>query len=192
MANENYSPDVQQAVNNALEEQKKKKKKKRLIILAVVAVVIIGFIAIMSSGGSDTPAQPGNTAVADAQKPEEADGKIGNYVVVVKSSELCKDYEGKPSIKITYSFTNNSSSAQSFGASIDDKVFQDGVELETVWMLENDEDLDTFDTLSVQPGITKDVVKAYKLSNEDSPLEVQIAELFSFSSKTLKTQINIK
>lgn len=192
MANENYSPDVQQAVNNALEEQKKKKKKKRLIILAVVAVVIIGLIAIMSSGGSDTPAQPGNTAVADAQKPEEADGKIGNYVVVVKSSELCKDYEGKPSIKITYSFTNNSSSAQSFGASIDDKVFQDGVELETVWMLENDEDLDTFDTLSVQPGITKDVVKAYKLSNEDSPLEVQIAELFSFSSKTLKTQINIK
>lgn len=191
MANENYSPDVQQAVTNALEEQKKKKRKKRLIVLAVIAVVFIGLVAIMSSGSSDTPTQPGDTAVADAQKNEAADGKIGNYAVVVKSSELCKDYEGKPSIKITYAFTNNSSTAQSFETAILDRVYQDGVELESVWTLENYEDLDTFDTLTIQPGITKNVVKAYKLSNEESPLEVQISEAFSFNTTVLKTQINI-
>lgn len=196
MANEYYSPDVQTAVDEAMQKQKKAKRKKRLIAFAVILVIVVGFFAILSGGDSDAPNNQGESnsanAQVDASKENKVDGKIGNYVVVVKSSELCKDYAGKPSIKITYAFTNNSSSPQSFDVAILDRVYQDGVELESVYTLENYEELDSFDTLSIQPGITKDVVKAYKLSNEASPLEVQISEVFSLSSTVLKTQINIK
>lgn len=53
MANENYSSDVQIAVDEVMQKQKKAKRKKRLIVLAVIVVIIIAFFAILSGGDSD-------------------------------------------------------------------------------------------------------------------------------------------
>lgn len=44
----------------------------------------------------------------------KSQGQIGNYICTVKSAEKCKDWNGENAVKITYSFTNNSSDAESF------------------------------------------------------------------------------
>jgi hypothetical protein len=196
MSNEINTNDaqVQQAVTAALDEQKKKKKKKKLIIIAVIAVVIILIVAVSSasSGSSESNSSSDSGESVSVEATTETPGKIGDYICTVKSAEVCKDWEGNKAVKITYSFTNNASEAQSFEYALEDHVYQDGIELESVWTLENDEDLDTYDSVNIKPGKTKDVVKAYKLRDDTTDLEVEIGKWLSFDDTVITTTVSIK
>ena len=182
--------EVQQAVNQALDEQKKKKKKKRLIILGVVIAVIIVIAVIGSSGSDDGNNSDSTTAPISAQKDEKTEGEIGNYVCTVKEAKLCKDWESKDSVKITYSFTNNSSDSTSFDVALEDNVYQDGVGLESTWI--NDEEDDFGFDVKIKPGTTKDVIKVYKLRNKNTDLEVEIGEYLSFDDTKITTTVKIE
>lgn len=200
MANNNFqqqnNPEVQQAVNAALnEEKKKKKKKKKLIILGVIIAVII-VIAVAASGSEsndDTNTSSNeNTTVSsvNAEKKETDENTIGDFKCVVKGAKLTKDWEGKDAVLITYEFTNNSDSPISFDGALDDKLYQDGIELESA-ILSNDEEAKLIDAVDLKPGITKEVKKAYSLRNKESEIEVEIQEVFSFSDDMIKTTINL-
>ena len=199
MANNNFqqqnSPEVQQAVNAALNEEKKKKKKKKLIILGVIIAVII-VIAVAASGSEsndDTNASSNESTTVssvNAEKKETDENTIGDFKYVVKGAKLTKDWEGKDAVLITYEFTNNSDSPISFDGSLDDKLYQDGIELESA-ILSNDNESKLFDTVDLKPGITKEVKKAYLLRNKKSEIEVEIQELFSLSDDMIKTTINL-
>ncbi len=186
-------PNVQRAVNAAFAEEKERKKKKRLIILGVVAAVIAFLLFIDSIGGSDenksTQNNPSENTpqTVNAVQENKKDDIIGDFGCKVKSAKLCKDYRGKNSVLITYEFTNNADDAVSFDTALDDNVYQDGVELETAIL---DEDTDLFD-VSVKPGVTKEVKKAYVLRDDSTPLEVEIEELFSFNDDKITTTVNI-
>lgn len=199
MANNNFqqqnNPEVQQAVNAALNEEKKKKKKKKLIILGVVIAVIIIVIAAASGSGSNDDTNTSSnekTTVSsvDAEKKETDENTIGDFKCVVKGAKLTKDWEGKDAVLITYEFTNNSDSPISFDGALDDKLYQDGIELESA-ILSNDEEAKLIDTVDLKPGITKEVKKAYSLRNKKSEIEVEIQEVFSFSDDMIKTTINL-
>lgn len=200
--NFNQSNDVQMAVDAALQQEKaKKKKKKRTIILIVIGVLLLIIVVSALSGGSDDSSSNANASsdsqttasseVKAEEKEQNKDGKIGDYVCTVKSATKCKDYEGKPAVKITYAFTNNDDEAQSFDLALTDNVYQDGVGLETAITLDND-DIDYGFDVKIKPGVTKDVTKIYLLQNETSDLEVEITELISFSDDKLTETVKLK
>ena len=193
MANEmqTNTVEVQQAVDTALREQKKKKKKKRMIILIGVVVAII--IIIASSGGSsgnndDSNAQGNNDSVAAEQ--EDIKGAIGKYVCTVKSAKVCKNWEGKDAVKITYEFTNNAKDAQSFDFALKDDLYQDGIGLESSFI--SSEDGDWGIDVKIKPGTTKEVSKVYILRDKKTPIDIEISELISFNDDKLTYTVDLK
>ncbi len=190
----NNSAEVQNAVNAAMEQQKKKKRKKRLIILAVIAVLIIGVVAVSKSGSdSDKTAAPDSgatTSAVEATEKEKAEGEIGDFICTVKSAELCKNWEGKDSVKITYSFTNNSTTAQSFDIALNDDVYQNGIGLEDSFISSDDDDFGL--DVKIKPGATKEVKKVYILNDKETPLDIEISELISLSDDKISTTVEIK
>lgn len=191
------TPDVQQAVNMALAEEKKKKKKKRLIIIAVIVgvILLIGIIGAGSGGDSSSndstnATNASNQSVSVESTEKETNGVIGDYVCTVKSAKLCKDYDGKSAVKVTYEFTNNSSEAESFDVALQDDVYQDGVGLETAYF--SDEDSDNGIDVKIKPGNTKEVSKIYKLRDEKTPLDIEISEWISFSDDKLTYTVELQ
>ena len=198
---ENNSYEVQQAVNTALEEQKKKKKKKRLIIIAVIVGIIVIGAVIGSSGDDKTTSSENNTQVtvtdegSSEVKATSADSKenenvIGDYECVVKDAEICKNWEGKDAVKITYTFTNNNDEAESFDIALSDEVYQDGVQLESSFISSDDDDWGI--DVKIKPGMSKDVSKVYLLRDKTTDLEVEISELISFNDDKLVTTVKLK
>ncbi len=97
------NPEIQAAVNAALNEQKKKKKKKTLIIIGIIAVIII-LIGIIASGGEDkpsvnTPSDSGNAAAS--QQTDKDTSSIDN-----KENDLSQikpgDVVTTKKVKVTY------------------------------------------------------------------------------------------
>ena len=201
MANNNFqqqnTPEVQQAVNVALNEEKKKKKKKKLIIWGVIIAIIVIIIAAAGSSNSSsedssdaTSSESTTASSVNAEKEETDDNTIGDFKCVVKGAKLTKDWQGKDAVLITYEFTNNSDDPISFDGALDDKLYQDGIELESA-ILSSDEEAKLIDAVDLKPGITKEVKKAYSLRNKKSEIEVEIQEIFSFSDDMIKTTINL-
>ena len=195
---------LQQAVSSAMAEQKKKKKKRKLIVLGViVAIIVVIAIAAGGSGGSDsesTTAAGGATVSADsgktandtgvaADKQENAQGTIGDYSCTVKSAKVCKNWEGKDAVKITYEFTNNSDDAASFDIALNDEPYQDGVGLESTFISSDDDDWGI--DVKIKPGTTKEVSKVYLLRDKKTPIDVEISELISFSDDKLNYTIKL-
>lgn len=108
-------------------------------------------------------------------------GDLGAYHVEIKSAKLAEDYDGNPAIIVTYSWTNNSDETTSAMVSIGEKAFQDGVQLDTAFIM----DSTAFDADSgmkeIRPGTTIDVQCAFLLTSETSTVEVELTEWISFS-----------
>ncbi|MDE6659517.1 MAG: DUF5067 domain-containing protein [Eubacterium sp.] len=193
MANEiqTNTIEVQQAVDAALNEQKKKKKKKRIIILLGIVVAIIIIIAASggSSGNNEDSNTPSNNGSVAAEQ-EETKGVIGKYVCTVKSAKVCKNWEGKDSVKITYEFTNNSKNAESFDFALKDDLYQDGVGLESSFISSDDDNWGI--DVKIKPGTTKEVSKVYILRDKKTPIDVEISELISFSDDKLTYTVDLK
>lgn len=205
--NFNQQNNVQMAVDAALQQEKaNKKKKKKKIILIVFAVLLAIIVIAAVSGGDDD--KEGNTSSSNTSSSVQADednnssegvkvqekeskkGEIGNYVCTIKKVEKCKNYDGKPAVKITYSFTNNSSDSESFDMALSDNVYQDGIGLEDAFFTGEDEDMGI--DVKIKPGVTKEVRKTYLLKNETSDLEVEIGQAFSFSDETITEIVKLK
>lgn len=128
-----------------------------------------------------------NSVTADAQQANSGT-MLGDYGCVVKGAELCKDWTGDDAVLITYEFTNNSDDAISFDIALDAKAYQNGIGLETAIL---DEDTDLFVDVDIKPGITKEVKKAYVLSDTSSDVEIEVTELFSFSDDKIVTTVQL-
>ena len=196
MADNNYeipqnNAEVQTAVNAAMKDEKKKKKKKKWIIIAVIEAILIIIGVISSAGGSkeNDPGAASSTSSVEADTTETSNNTVGDYGCVVKSAKLTKNWEGKDTVLLTYEFTNNSSNPASFDIALIDHVYQDGIGLETTFL--SDDDTDYLD-VQIKPGVSKDVRKAYVLRNTSTDLEVEIAELISFSDDKIVTTVKLE
>lgn len=116
-----------------------------------------------------------------------SENTLGDYTCDVVSSEICKDWEGKDAVLITYSFTNNSQDAVSFDVALDASPYQDGIGLETA-ILDDETDLVDVD---IKPGVTKEVKKAYLLRNTTSNIEIEITEFFSFNNDKIVVTVEL-
>lgn len=178
--------EVQQAVSAALEQQKKKKKKKRLIIFGVILalIVVIGVAGAGSDNGGSKPAEAGTNAAGQTTKAAVADknseNNVGKFKVELKSSRITSDYEGKKILIVTYSFKNNDSEPKSFSYSIEDKAYQNGVELGDVWTSYGIDNL-SFDEASkeIKPGVSLDLQCAYELNDSSTDVTIELAQWLS-------------
>lgn len=175
--------DLQSAYYYGMQAQKKKTRKKRWIIFGVVVGVLL-FFALVVAGSSDSSNDVNsndniekttvNSGEATTQK-----NNAGSYNVEVKKATLTKDVSDNSIVVVTYLFTNNGTDSVSFDTVIDDKAFQNGVELGVVWSSYGVDDLD-FETKSkeIKPGVTFEVTCAYELNDESTPVDIELYRYF--------------
>jgi hypothetical protein len=139
-----------------------------------------------SSGSSDAADSSGSSDSSDTSS--DGQGTLGDYAVVIESMTVENDYEGNPAAVITYSFTNNGDDEQSFLTALSAEVYQNGVQLQTAIM----DDVDTSSSMTnIKPGVTLEVVEAYSLNDDTSPIDVEVSELFSMSSDEVTKTFDI-
>lgn len=168
-------------------EVHKPMKKKILSVLIASALIASSAICLTScSDDSSNNSGSSGSAVQDANKSNgtmQDKGELGKYAVEISSYKLAKDYEGKPAIVIEYQFTNNSDDAANFMTALNYKAFQDGIELETA-IIADDNVYDSGASMKdIKTGKTLTVYSAYVLSDETKPVECEVTELISFDDK---------
>lgn len=187
----------QQPVYQPLAPEPKKKSKKGCGIAAgvVAAIVVVVIIIVAALGGGDDSGKTGpddTNAPASAQSGgdqiQQGKGTLGDYEIEIKDAVLTEDYAGDPALVVTYSFTNNSDTEQSFTVAVSDKAYQDGVQLQTtISAIGSDVDISS-QLSSLKPGATIEVNAIYGLSNTTSDVEIEVSELISLSdAKVVKT-----
>ncbi len=161
-----------------------------VILYAIMGAAMFGGLTDDNGGNADSSYSEQadeNSVTADSQKTNSGT-TVGDYGCVVKGAEMCKDWTDKDAVLITYEFTNNSDDAISFDIALDAKAYQNGIGLETAIL---DEDTDWLVDVDIKPGITKEVKKAYVLSDTSSVVEIEVTELFSFSDDKIVTTVEL-
>ena len=148
-----------------------------------------GAAAPPASTQDQTP--PAGSAPSESVPEEPSNsGDLGDYHVEIKEAVLAKDYEGKPAIIITYSWTNNSDDTTSALTSVAGKAFQDGVQLETAMIMDSDIYDSGASMKEVRPGTTLDVPCAYLLTSDASVVEFEVTEWIRFSDDMVSMDFN--
>lgn len=159
-------------------------------VLAFIIVLVTQslFSSAIDEALSPTPAasssESSTTQASDAQaEPQDTTAQYA-YAVTIDSCEQTTNYEGKPAVAITYTFTNNSDKDISFMVAISDKCFQNGVQLEKAYITGIDSSRATSD---IKPGSSITVQQAYMLDDQ-SDVTVECTQLISLSDDILATQ----
>ncbi len=153
----------------------------------IVGITLVAVIA-GSAGGSDSANQGEGSA-----DPSPSSSALGNYEVVISSCRLAEDYEGKPVVIVKYKFTNNDSEPAAFYVTLEANVYQDGVGLNKSYILADSANYSSSNqTKEIKKGASIEVEVAYELNDTATPIDVEVAEFFSFSDKKISKKFNIK
>lgn len=160
-------------------------KKKRLIL----AILVIALFAVFALGSSDS-----GTDDQGSQNANSNQGNLGDYNVDINGCRVAQDYEGKPVIIIQYTFKNVADDeAASFTWSISDKVYQNGVELEQAYSLDDSANYSSENqSTNIKMGASIEVEVAYELRDTTADVEVELEELISFSDKSVKKTFKLE
>lgn len=141
---------------------------------------------------SDVSASSIAAASSAASEVQNSDsGTIGDYSVTIESARLAKDYQSKPVAIIKYKWTNNSDDANSFEGALNQQVFQDGVQLDPAFSIE-DKAYNTDDGLrEIKKGVSLEVEKAFALSNTSSPIEADVTDFLGLSEQKVTKNFDI-
>lgn len=118
----------------------------------------------------------------------DTEGDLGDFHVrIVSAVASDADYEGKPTVLITYEWTNNGSGNNSFAALAHPQAFQNGHELGMAVYAGSPQGYDANSYLAdVQPGATATVTMGYVLEN-DTEVTVEVSRLLSMNGKAKVT-----
>lgn len=178
------------------------------IILITLAVVFIGLpvtctacsvgcvgCAACAATVSETEDSEKNVdvdTVSTTDAVSSSKGNLGNYYIEIESARIGKDYDGNPTIFVTYNFTNNGSENASFLWSVSDIAFQDGVQLESAFVYSDDQYDSGASSLEIKPGATITLEQAYVLRNTTSPVDIEVTEFISLNDNKLEKTFNIE
>lgn len=117
-------------------------------------------------------------------------GNLGNSYVEIKGAELAELDDGRSAIVVTYAWTNNSDKTTSATASIYEKAFQDGVQIDSISLIGYDGfDFDA-EFRDVRPGVTLDIQCAFILTSDTATVEVELEDPFSFSDDVVTMNLD--
>lgn len=112
-----------------------------------------------------------------------AEGDIGDCHVAILSLTRAKDYQDQPAVIVKYLFVNHGEKEKAFTTEFITKVFQAGVQCDTALIFDAEkygyDGMSTF--RQAKPGAAYECTEAFVLSDFDTPIEIEIGELFSFS-----------
>lgn len=175
--------------------------KKTRHIGSVVALVFCGIWLILGIGNmssSDTSIDNNNTntqqtviadnsenqnIIQDDLEDDIIDFTYSNiYVKFLDSTIEYDEYNGKQLI-VYFEMTNNSETNQTFVYNFDVKGFQNGIELDTNYIYDCDEEKNT--SKEIQPGATIKVAEVFDLSEDTNSVTIEIRPLISFDDEKL-------
>ena len=164
-------------------------KKIIALLLAVLTVASFVFFAMASSSAEETgTGESGNKEAAQQAEKEE----IASCTVEIQSCRLAQDWQGKPVVIVKYSFTNNKEEPQSFMLAFDDAVFQNGIGLNSSYMLDDSANYSSDNqTKQIQKGATLEVEVAYELNDTTTDINVELSALFSFNNNKITKTFSI-
>ena len=159
-----------------------------LCVLAVVITLVMQSAtskaiddSVKQSKGVDTSQQ----SEAKSAGEQDTEGDIeGAHVKIVSAVKSANDYNGKPTVLVTYEWTNTTAKNNSFAVLAHPQAFQNGKALETAIYMDSPEGYDSGSYLAeVQPKANATVTLGYVLSDE-SPVTVDVTALISTDSTT--------
>lgn len=171
---------------------------KKAIVLFAAVCMVIGMTACSSepqsstsssSTSSESSASKAESSSSEASVESTADanegsGTLGDYEIAILSARLGKDYEDKPALIVKYSFKNNAQENKAFLTSTMTKAFQEGVQLETAIIMDDDSYNAEDAMKELQPGASIECEGAFVLTSETSSVEINVQE-FSFTSDSV-------
>ena len=171
--------------------KKKQGGKAKWIIIILIALCFIVW-ALGKSSSDETENNSSTTANTEKHSPDNnqtdvlSDGiidvNIDDCHVKYIKHEIVKNMSGEKCVAIYYDFTNNSDEAKAFIYTIDDKCFQDGVELESSIFHVSDESHDS--DVEIKPGKTVTVCSGFVLRDEENEIELEVSKWASFKDTT--------
>ena len=166
--------------------------KKAKFIIAFLLVALFALFAMGSSESTDEPAKDQGKGTVQTEASIDPNA-IGDYLVVIDSCRLAKDYEGKPVVIVKYIFTNvNHDDAISFMVAIDENVYQGGIGLNEAYILDDSANYTSDNqTKDIKKGATLEVEVAYTLNDTTTDIEVEVKEWLSFDDTTLAKVFSI-
>lgn len=155
-------------------------------INALLMAALIAVFAVFALGSSDSEEK-------DQGKDSAGNDEIGKYSVVIDSCRLAEDYEGDPVVIVKYVFSNlDDDDAASFSLTFDDTVYQNGVGLNTAYVLDDSANYDADNqTKEIKKGASIEVEVAYELNDTTTDIDVEVKELFSFDETTITKTFSI-
>lgn len=158
------------------------------IVLAVLLIAAF-FIFAAGSGESSTTDQGSGNANTEGK----SNDTLGKYSVVIDSCRLANDYAGKPVVIVKYIFTNVSDdNPTAFYIAFDDNVYQNGVGLNGAYVMDENANYSADNQMKeIKKGASIEVEVAYELNDTTTEIEVEVAELFSFSNNKLVKKFSI-
>lgn len=189
---------------------KGKKRGKGIVIagtvLSVIAIVVT--LAMQSATGkaldsaskadssSSSQAQSAGKQNAEQSKPDskpatgnqDTEGDLRSAHVKIESAVRSgNDYNNAKTVLVTYQWTNNSDKNQAFATLLSAKAFQNGQELDMAIYTQAPQGYDVQSSLAqLQPGAQGNVTVGYVLK-DDSPVTVEVNDLFSMDGKAKVT-----
>ncbi len=135
---------------------------------------------------------------AQSEKPAEEEPKAeqdsdtfvcDDFTAKFLSYSVVKDYEDKDVLRLVFEYTNTSDDTASFIWDSSVKAFQNGVELDMAFVLEEDKEYSN-SSKEVKPGTTINVASLFELTDK-SDVEIEVSELISFSNNKLVKTLTI-
>lgn len=168
--------------------------------IAVVATVlsVLGIVITLSMQASFSKAIDDATASAapsasatkdggeDGSTPaaQDQEGDLDDmHVRIVSAVKSTNDYEGAPTVLVTYEWTNRTDRNTSFMAAANAQAFQNGRQLDVAVYADAPEGYDATSSMKdLQPGASGTVTIGYVLK-DDSPVTVEVTDLFSLDDE---------
>lgn len=167
--------------------------RKRLLALVFAAFMAFTVTACSSEGG-DSAGNENDNGTGDEQEqqqeeePEVLDaGDLGDFYVAIGDCAFATDYDGNPVIIVNYDFTNNSDETVSPSIALLASAFQDGIELETAFVVDESVYDGSVDDLEVRPGATLTGCQSALELTSQSPVEFEIEEFLGDGEVLMKT-----
>ncbi len=154
---------------------------------AAAGLLLLSGCSTPATSAEEGQAAPGASASAAETASAPADASDSDFAVTVGGSHLTKDYKAKKVLVVDFTFKNKGDKATSFMTAVMAKAFQNGVELDTA-IVGNDDKYEAGTSLKeIKPGASIKVQSAYVLSDK-SDVSVEVTELFSLDDTPLATK----
>ena len=161
--------------------------KKAITFITLFALLLFALCSCTDTGNTQ---DQGN---ANASGNNTSNSTLGDYEVIIESCRLATDYEGKPIVIVKYKFTNKGDEPACFAWSLEYDAYQDGIGLNECYFADDSANYSSDNqTKEIKKGSSLSVEVAYELNDSTTDVEVEVAELVSFSDKTITKTFSIR